>query len=52
MNIHYKIWDEITYLFEKCSGATIEALEWIGYFIPHFIGHVLFIQAGVKVKSC
>ena len=23
-NIHYKVWDEITYLFKTFSGATVE----------------------------
>ena len=34
--IHYKVWDEITYPFPNFNGATVEAREWISYFIPPF----------------
>ena len=39
--IHYKVWDEITYLFPNFNSATVEVWEWISYFIPHFIGRVI-----------
>ena len=38
---HYNVWDEITYPFLNFNGATVEVSEWIGNFIPHFIGHVI-----------
>ena len=38
--IHYKMWDEITYIFPNFSGATIEVWEWISSLIPHLTGHV------------
>ena len=28
-NIHYKVWDEITYPFTNFNGVTIEVCEWI-----------------------
>ena len=34
-NIHYKLWDEITYPFLNFNGATVEVLEWINNIIPH-----------------
>ena len=35
--IHYKMWDEITYIFPNYNGLTVEVWEWIRDFIPHFI---------------
>ena len=26
--IHYKVWDEITYLFPNFNGCTVEVWEW------------------------
>ena len=30
------MWTEITYPFSNFNGCTVEVLEWISYFIPHF----------------
>ena len=38
----------MTYPFQNFNGATVEVLEWISDFIPHFAGHVLLIHAGIK----
>ena len=38
---HYKVWDDITYLFPNSNGWTVEVWEWISNFIPHFTGHVI-----------
>ena len=35
------MWDEITYPFLNFNGATVEVLEWISNFIPHFTEHVI-----------
>ena len=32
-----EVWDEITYPFPNFNGATVEACEWISYFIQPFI---------------
>ena len=40
-NIHYKVWDEITYLFPNFNGVTVEVWEWISNFIPYFAGYVI-----------
>ena len=32
-----EVWDEITNPFPTFNNATIEVLEWISNFIPHFI---------------
>ena len=32
------VWDEITDLFLNFNGCTVEILEWISNFIPHFTG--------------
>ena len=37
--VHYKVWDEITYLFPNYNGPTVEVWEWISDFIPPFTGH-------------
>ena len=34
------MWDEITYPFPNLNGTTVEVLEWVSNFVPHFIGHV------------
>ena len=39
--IHYKVWDEITYLFPNFNGATVEVWEWISDFIPDFNVYVI-----------
>ena len=39
--IHYNVWDEITGPFPNFNSATIEVLEWICNFIPHFTRHVI-----------
>ena len=31
------MWDEITYSLLKFIGATVEVLDWISNFTPHFI---------------
>ena len=50
---HYKVWDEITYPFQNFNGAVVEFWEWIGNYIPHFIGNVIIhIHAGIKVNPC
>ena len=33
--------DEITFPFQNLSSETIEVMEWISNFIPHFTGHVI-----------
>ena len=38
---HIKLWDYITYPFPNFKDATIEVMEWISNFIPHFTGHVI-----------
>ena len=38
---HYKVYDEIIFLFANFNGATIEVWKWTINFIPHFIGHVI-----------
>ena len=40
-HIHYKVWDEIPNPFPNFNGATVEALEWISNFIPHFTEYVI-----------
>ena len=32
--IHYKVWDEITYILPNFNGATTEVGEWISKFYP------------------
>ena len=39
--IHYKVRNQITYLFPKFNGAAVEVWEWIGNFNPHFIEYVI-----------
>ena len=34
--IHYKVWDEITFLFSNFNGVMVKVWEWIIDFIPHF----------------
>ena len=36
-----KVWDEITYPFLSFDGATVEVLEWISNFTPHFMMDVI-----------
>ena len=36
-----KVWDEITYPFLEFNGETVEVLEWISSYIPHFIMDVI-----------
>ena len=36
-----RIWDEITYTFSNFNRTTIEVLEWMSNFIPHFTGHMI-----------
>ena len=36
-----KVWDEVTYPFPNFNGCTVEVLEMISYFIPHFIKDVI-----------
>ena len=51
--IHYKVWDEIIYIFLNFNGETVKVKEWIRNFIPHFSGHViLLIYSGIKVNPC
>ena len=39
--IHYKMWDEFTYLFQDFNSSAVEVLEWISNFNQHFTGHVI-----------
>ena len=39
-----KMWDEITCPFLNFNGCTVDVLEWIIQFIPHFAGHVLTLS--------
>ena len=41
IHIHYRMWDEIIFPFPNFNGSAVEVWEWIKYFIPHFIGHVI-----------
>ena len=50
--IHYKEWDEIIYPFLNLNGATIEVLEWIRNFIPHYTECVITFHVGIKVNPC
>ena len=44
--LHYKVRDEISLLIH--SGSTVEVLEWVSEFIPHFIMDVMtYIHAGI-----
>ena len=38
---HYKMCDEIVYLFPIMNGATPSAWEWVSNFNPYIIGHVI-----------
>ena len=49
--IHYKVWDEIICLLPNFNGFTVDVSERTSYFIPHFIGHMNIIHAGIKVKK-
>ena len=42
MDIHYKVWEEITYPLPSFNGCTVEVSKWISIFIPHVIGRVIF----------
>ena len=50
-HIHYKVWDEITFLFPIFNGSTVEVWEWISNFIPHFIGHVVTYPCWAKSQT-
>ena len=41
-DVHYKIWDVITYPFPNFSYCTIEIWEWINNCIPHFDRHMIY----------
>ena len=53
--IHYKVCDEITYLFINLNGATVEVWEWTSNFILYWVCDYLSLQ-GLKLfqfsKSC
>ena len=34
---HYKVWEEITYPFQKSSSCAVEDVEWLSNFIPHWV---------------
>ena len=40
-HIHYKLSDEVIYLFPNLNGETVEVWEKISHFVPHFIIHVI-----------
>ena len=40
-HIHFKVWDEIIYLFPNFNGAIVEVWEWISNFIAQFTGHIV-----------
>ena len=40
-NIHYEVWDEITYPFLNFNSAAIDIWERMNNFIPHFIMDVI-----------
>ena len=40
-DIHYKMWDEITYPFPNFHGTATEVWKWVSNFIPYFTGHVI-----------
>ena len=37
--IHYKVWNQITYLLPNLIGAAAGVWEWVSNFILHFIEH-------------
>ena len=41
IEIHYKLWDEITYPFPNFNGVVIKAWECISDFITHITGHAI-----------
>ena len=45
-----KMWDKIIYPYPNFNCCTVEDLEWIGNFIPHFTGYVILPHARIKVK--
>ena len=38
-DIHFDVWDEITYPFPNFNDGTVEVWECINNFIPYFTGH-------------
>ena len=38
--MHNKLWGEFTDLFPNFNVATVDILEWISDYIPHFIMNV------------
>ena len=38
---HKKVWCEITHPFPNFNGSTVDILEWISNFIPHFLMDVI-----------
>ena len=36
-----KVWHEITYPFPNVNNCTVEILEWVNDYIPHFIVDVI-----------
>ena len=51
-DIHYEVWDEITYPFTNFNGATVEVWEWINDFVSYSTGMWLLIHAGIKIDPC
>ena len=49
-HIHYKLWEEMTYLFPNFNSCTVEVWESISNFILHFVGHVLVITNPLKLS--
>ena len=50
-DIHYRVWDEITYPFTNFNGTAVEVWGWISYFVPHFTRHVITYHVGIKVNK-
>ena len=43
---HYKVWNEITYLFPNFDGATVGIYEWISNFIVQVAEHMIIYTSG------
>ena len=39
--IHYNMWYEIKYSFQKLNSTTVEVWEWISNSMTHFTGYVI-----------
>ena len=51
-NIHYNVWNEITYPFPNFKCATVEVWKWMSKFITHFTVHVITYPCCDQVNPC